>query len=413
MNKGAMPESPSPLRHAAFRWFFAGRFVSLLGSSMAPVALAFAVLHSSHSAGDLGIVLAARSVPMLAFLLAGGAVADRFSRRTVLVASNLGATGTQAVVAFLLVTGDYHLAVIAILEFLNGTITAFTSPALRGIVPELVDNAQKQRANSLLATSKNAISVGGPAISGIIVAAFGGGWAIAADAATYLVAAFCMARLDLPGRAPGKRSTFFRDIQEGWAAFRSLTWVYVTAAAFAITNLCYVGIWNVLGPTIAAASFGAASWGVVLGLRAVGVLVMSAVTYRLTLHRFLSVGQMCFVVGALPLVILGLHGGIYWLAPAAFAAGLGQGILGVAWDTSLQQHVPGALLSRVASYDDLLSYVAVPVGQVAVGPLAATFGDARVTVSGGIIFAAAALFPLFFASVRQLRQPVEHQLARS
>jgi MFS family permease len=401
------PPTGGPLAHPAFRWFFAGRFVSLVGSSMAPVALAFAVLDYSKSAADLGIVLASRSLPMLLFLLIGGAVADRLPRGTVLLVSNLGAAATQGTAAFLLVSGEYHLAAIAAIEFLNGTLTAFTSPALRGIVPQLVDAGQKQRANSLLGSAKSAVSIAGPTVSGLVVSGFGGGWAIAVDAATYLVAAYCMGRLDLPQPTAAEPSTFLHDLKEGWTGFRSMTWVVTIVAAFAVTNCVYVGVWNVLGPVIATASIGATAWGVVLSARAVGALVMSAAMYRLTVQRFLRTGLLCFSFGAVPLVILGLHSGVCWLVPAAFAAGLGHGIMGIAWDTSLQEHVPSTMLSRISAYDDLGSFIAVPVGQVAVGPLAAAFGDSHVTVAGGLVFGAATLFPLLFAGVRRLEQPGE------
>src|SRR5437764_7991095 len=101
--------SASPLRQTNFRWLFTGQTVSLLGSSMAPVALAFAVLDASDSVSQLGVVLVARMVPMLAFLLIGGATADRFSRRTVLVLSNTGSALTQGAVATVLLTGHYSL----------------------------------------------------------------------------------------------------------------------------------------------------------------------------------------------------------------------------------------------------------------------------------------------------------------
>lgn len=398
-----------PMQHTAFRWFFTGRLISLTGSSMAPVALAFAVLGYSKAATDLGLVLAARSVPLLVFLLVGGAVADRFSRSAVLRISNLGAAVTQGLVAFLLISGRYDLAEIAVLEFFNGALTAFTSPAMRGIVPQLVDAGQKQRANSLLGSSKKATSILGPTVAGVAVTTVGGGWAIAVDSASFLVAALCMARLNLPQRVPAKASTVLSDIREGWAEFRSLTWVVVIVATFALMNCIYVGVWNVLGPATAKATVGATSWGLVLSAWAAGTLLMSVAMYRITARRLLMVGQMCVLAGAVPLVALGLHAGVAWLLPAAFAAGLGQGIFGVAWETSLQEHVPNRLMSRVSSYDDLGSFIAVPVGQVVAAPLAAAFGTSRVIVTGGILYATLGAFPLLFSVVRQLRQPFPEQ----
>lgn len=191
----------APLTHTGFRVFLAARLVSLLGSSMAPVALAFAVLDASGSAGDLGVVLAAHMLPLLALLLVGGAVADRFPRRTVLVAANLGSALTQGAVAALLLTGHYSLPAVAGLELLNGALAAFTTPALRGVLPQLVDKSQLRQANSALATTRNLTKILGPGLGGLLVVAAGSGPAIAFDAATYLIAAGLFLRLPLAGTA--------------------------------------------------------------------------------------------------------------------------------------------------------------------------------------------------------------------
>ncbi|HEV7713331.1 MAG TPA: MFS transporter, partial [Asanoa sp.] len=121
-----------------FRAFYLGRLVSLAGSAMTPVALAFAILDASGRPGDLGVVLACQLVPHLALLLVGGAVADRLPRRLVLVVANLGAGLTQGAIALVLIGGAYRLALVAGLALAAGALEAFTSPALRGIVPELV-----------------------------------------------------------------------------------------------------------------------------------------------------------------------------------------------------------------------------------------------------------------------------------
>lgn len=163
---------------------------------MAPVALAFAVLDASNSPSALGIVLAANLIPHLLLLLVGGASADRFSRRTVLVAANLGSALTQGAVAAILLTGAYSLPLIVGLEFANGAIAAFTTPALRGVVPELVDAGQLQKANALLGSARNATRIIGPTVAGVLVVGVGSGPAIAFDAATYLLAALFLLRLD-------------------------------------------------------------------------------------------------------------------------------------------------------------------------------------------------------------------------
>ena len=402
---------PSLLRQADFRWFFTGQLVSLLGTSMAPVALAFAVLNASGSTGDLGVVLAARMLPMLVFLLVGGATADRFPRRTVLVAANLGSALTQGAVAGLLLTGHYSLPLVAALEFLNGVLAAFTTPALRGVVPQLVGQARVRQANSLLGSMRNATKIFGPSLSGVLVVAVGGGPAIAFDALTYLIAVGCLARLSLTDPLPaaeGARTTsLLTDIRDGWREFRRIPWLWPVSATFCLMNLVQTGTWQILGPELTKQVSGEATWGFVLSARGLGLLVMSALMYRLAVKHLLRLGQLMIALGALPLLALGARLHTPWLIAAAFVAGLGSSVCAIGWDTSLQEHVPTRLLSRVSSCDDLLSYVAIPIGQLGVGPLASAFGGFRVTTATGIVYLAAALLPLASPAVRRL--PHAHQ----
>ncbi|MEU5541499.1 MFS transporter [Streptomyces sioyaensis] len=391
------------LKQTDFRWFFTGHLVTLLGSSMAPVALTFAVLDASGSASDLGVVLAARMVPLLVFLLVGGATADRFPRRTVLVATNLGSALTQGCVAGLLLTGHYALLLVAALEFLNGTLAAFTTPALRGVIPQLVSKNRLLEANALLGSVRNATKILGPSLSGLLVVVTGSGPAIAFDALSYLLAAGCLARLSLaPDPVRHRPAGVLSDICDGWSEFRRIRWVWLGTLAFCVINLVQTGTWQILGPVLTRQLSGEATWGFVLSVRGVGLLVMSALMYRLVVRHLLRLGQLMSALGALPLLMLGAHLGAGWLIAGAFIAGLGFAASGIGWDTSLQEHVPANVLSRVSSYNDLLSCFAIPVGQLCVGPLARTFGPFRVAMTAGMVFAVVAVLPLASAAVRRL-----------
>lgn len=373
---------------------------------MAPVALALAVLQESGRPGDLGVVLASHVVPQLALLLVGGAVADRLSRRTVLVAANLGAGLTQGAVAAVLITGHYSLPVVAGLELVNGALEAFTSPALRGIVPDLVPAVGLGRANALLASSRNATKILGPTASGLLVLGAGGGWAIAVDAVSFLVAAGCLTRLRLPPvAAAAVRARVISDVWAGWQAFRGIGWLWRVSASFCAVNLVGVGTWQVLGPTLTSERSGAAAWGLVLSARSVGLLAMSAVLYRVVFRHPLRAGQLAGALGAAPLLALGLRVNLSALLICAFVAGLGVAVAGITWDTALQQNVPRDVLSRVASCDDLLSYAAIPVGQLLVGPAAARWGGPAVILWAGIAYAVAVLAPLTTRGVRDLPAP--------
>jgi hypothetical protein len=392
-----------PLRDPQFRWFFAGRLVSMTGSSMVWVALTFAILEASDRTSDLSIVVASYTVPLALFQLFGGAVADRFSRSTVLVVTHLGGAVTQGTSALLLLTGNYHLVVLAALSALNGTMQALSGPALIGIVPDLVDTRLIQRANALLGATRNATRIVGPALAGLIVAGAGGGWAVAVDALAYLVAAFCLSRVRLPAPVRAAGASMLRDLRDGWDSFRSRTWVWAGSLSFAVINFVQAGVWGVLGPVIAEDTIGAASWGLVLSATAAGFLVSSVVMYRVTFTHLLGVGQAFLVLGALPLVLLGLGVPTPVLVVGAFLSGVGTGGYGIAYETSFQEHIPGESLSRVASIDSMWSLVTVPLGQLAVIPVAAAFGDAQVAIVAGLVFAVVAMGMLAVRPIRRLR----------
>ncbi len=397
---------PTPVRSllkGRFGWFFVGRTVDLAGSSMTTVALALAVLQASGSAADLGIVLAANMIPTLVLLLVGGAVADRVRRRTVLIVTNLATAATMAVLAVILITNHYDLSVVAGLALVNGGVSAFSQPALRGIVPELVERHDLQRANALLASSQNTVRILGPMVASVLVATVGGGWALAADAATYLLAAAAFTRIPGASRPPAANKALWRDLVDGWSVFRSMRWVVIMTISFALVNAFNVGPWNVLGPQVVSGNDGAVGWGTVQTVRAVGLLVMSVVAVKIVLRRPLRDGRLWGTLAGVPLLAVGLSGDAWIVAAAAFVGGLGFTVAAITWESTLQAAVPEESLSRVAAYDDLLSYLAIPLSQLAVGPLAATYGAKKVSLVCGIAFMVVCVAPLLNRDVRNLR----------
>ena len=157
-----IPDALTPLREPRFAWFYAARVTSTAGSTMAPIALAFAVLDLTDSASALGLVLAARTIPMVLFLLLGGVVSDRFSRSTVVRTANVLSALTQGMVAYLVISGHAELWMLIVLEAANGTVAAFTMPAMEGIVPQLAPRSHLQQANALLSFSRAGLNVVGP-----------------------------------------------------------------------------------------------------------------------------------------------------------------------------------------------------------------------------------------------------------
>ena len=146
------------LRHRNFRLVFGAYAISVFGDFVVPVALAFAVLDLTGSATDLGLVLGARVLPIVLFVLVGGVWADRLPRHHVIVASNIVRAAGQALLGVLLLTGVAEIWQIAALQVVHGAATAFSRPAGTGLVADVVPGERLQQANALFFLS---LSIGG------------------------------------------------------------------------------------------------------------------------------------------------------------------------------------------------------------------------------------------------------------
>ncbi|UYM06044.1 MFS transporter [Solicola gregarius] len=398
---------PSPLRSSRFRWFFTGRTLSFLGSSMAPVALAFAVLDITGSPASLGIVLAARSIPMAALMLVGGVISDRFSRSTVLVVSNSLTGLSQGLAATLLITGNAEVWSLAVIEAVNGVVVAFTFPAMQSVIPMVVDRDDLQQTNAILSFSRQGMFVIGPSLAGLFVVTIGSGWAIAVDGASYVVSAFCMSRLHLRAVERTDPSSMVADLREGWGVFVSMQWVWVVVSAFGVLNMIHAGVIFTLGPVIAKDTIGEGAWGAVLSAESVGFLVTTLVLMRVRLRYPLRAGMLGMASLALPMLALGAAPQTLVLATLMFLAGVGTEIFGIGWSTAMHENVPNELQSRLWSYDAFGSFVAIPIGQLLAGPLAAAFDARTVAVVAGALYAVVALAALLSPDVRRLRHEAE------
>ena len=384
--------SLSVLRLRDFRLLFAGQGVSVLGDRMVAVALAFAVLELGGSASEVGMVLAASWAPLAMTVLVGGVVADRTSRRAVMVAADLVRFASQGTMAVLLITGAAEIWMLAALAGITGAATGFFNPASTGLLPEVVPEEQLQPANALRGTAVSGSEILGPLLAGVLVAAAGAGWAIAVDAATFAVSAACLTMLRPPGRELAERRSFVAELRDGWTAFRSRRWVWTFVAYFAFSNLLW-GAWSSLGPIVADQDLGgAAAWGTVLGAVGVGALAGSLMATRARPRRPLLFVAVIEGLFAMPLAFLAAGAAVPLLAVGAFLSGVGM-MLGMAvWESTLQRHVPAGSLSRVASYDWFGSYAFYPLGLALWGSVAGAIGlHSALWLAFGLFAAAAAV----------------------
>jgi len=403
----ARGDALATLREPNFRFYFFSRLVNGAGSTMASVALAFAVLEVSHSPTALGIVLAAESIPLVLFLLVGGVIADRFGRTLVLQVCNVSAGLTQLAVAGLVISGVAQLWQLVVLSALSGTAMAISFPALASVMPQLVPRDKLQPANVLMSMQRGTLNVIGPTIGGVLVVTVGAGWAVAVDGLTYLFAAALLLPVKIPPPPRTDQASMVGELREGWRYFRSTTWLWLIVVAFGVLNALHSGF-NTLGPVVAVTTdIGEAGWGLILSAGAVGLLVTTVVMLRVPLNRPLLWGMLGCAFFGLPMLVLGLQPNLVAVMVASFVSGAGIEVFSLGWNLAMQEHVPDEMLSRAYSYDALGSFVAIPVGQLAVGPLGAAFGVQEVLLICGVAYTVICLATLGSRSVRDL-QRVDH-----
>jgi predicted MFS family arabinose efflux permease len=397
-----------PLRHREFRWLLAGRSASYLGNAVAPIALAFAVLDLTGSVSDLGWVVGARSVTNVVLLLFGGVVADRLPRAFVLTASCVAAALTQGAVAVIVLTGTATVGWLIVLGAVNGAVSAMAFPAAAALTPQTVPEALVRPANALLRLSINSALVGGAAVGGILVAAVGPGWGIAVDAAMFATSGVLFSRIRVTDvhAASGEHEqpSTWRQLREGWGEFTQRRWVWAVVLQFMVVNASLTGAVAVLGPAVADDSFGRRAWGFVLAAQTVGMVIGGLVALRWQPRHALRYGVALTALTAVPLLVLAHAPSALVLGVTMLADGIAIEQFGVAWDVSLQQNVPADRLARVYSYDAVGSFVAIPVGQMLVGPIAGQVGVEATLTGAAVLVVLATVAALASGSVRGLQR---------
>ena len=403
-----MPDSLAPLRSVTYRRFFVGQLTSAFGDGMVAVALAFAVLDVTGSSAALGWVLGVRTAFTIAALLLGGAVADRFSQRPVMLAADVVRFGSQAVLAALLFTGNAQLWQMLVLYAIHGSCTGFFYPAVSALAPQLVPQSQLQQANALRWAADAAGGVAGPAVAGLVLAAASPAWAIAVDSVTFACSAVALALLALP-RVERGREPLLRQLIVGWNEFRSRSWLWISNIQAAVTNALLGAPFFVAGPVIAREHLGGeAAWGLIVAAGGIGNLAGGVAALHHRPRRPMFVATLLFATFAVPGALLALAAPA-WLVGATYLAASAGGIAGnVFWETTLQAQVPNDVLSRVTAYDWFSSLVADPAGYVVTGILVADVGATRGLATMIAAGAVVCLVIPFLGPVRRLEAAQPH-----
>lgn len=397
-----------PLRHRAYRLVWLGRATSSMGDRLIYIAFAFAVLHVGGSASQLGLVLGLGVTVRIVLLLAGGVWADRLPRQLVMLTAD-GVRGTvEAALAILLITGHATLWQLAVGWLLHSAAESFFGPASEGLVPQLVPKEDIQQANALLELTSNVPAIFGPVLSGLLIAAFGTGWVFALDAATFAASAICLSLVRLPPRVAKAQESFLRELKEGWDAVRSRAWYWQNLITHALWNFGFP-FFQVLGPVVAIKHLGGAdAWGLISGASGLGYVLGSVLVLRWKPRRPLIVGNAGLVLGGIPIVLLAIPTSTWPIAIALFTSSFGLALLNTLWGSVVQARIPEEVLSRVSSWDWLISLVINPVGLAIAGPMAVLLGVRTTLLVGAALVAIPNALVCFVPSVRAIeREPAE------
>jgi len=390
-----------------FRAFYVGYVTSLLGTSMSSVAIAWAVLQSTSSPTALGTVMAAGVVPQVLLMTFAGAIADRFGRRRIMLGADVLRCGAQAALALAVFAGRPPLWLFLLLAWLRGSGDAFFTPSLAALTVEISPANQLGNANSLFGLARSATMIAGPSLSGVLVAFTGPALVIAVDAATYAVSVVALTVLKLPpvpkSEVRGPR-VLLRDMADGWADYRSRTWLWVTSLQWAFFNLLTWAPWMVLGPVQGRSYLGgSAVWGAIMAAQGAGAIAGGLLCLGRRPKRPVVLATAAMFGYAAPDIPMALHAAAPWVAIAAFLCGAGSAMSSAFLGTAEQQQIPADRLARVSALSMFSAYGVGVIGYGIDGPLGTALGVPAVfAIGAGYGFVSSAIV-LSLPSVRAVR----------
>jgi MFS family permease len=398
---------PAVLSLPQFRLLFSGQAVSVIGDALFPVALAFAVLDElDGTAGQLGIVLAAQTLPLAVLILAAGVWADRLNRRNVMIVSDLGRGAVQATLATLLLTDAAELWHVVALAALYGVFDAGFQPAAGGLVPQIAGREHLQEANALLGLARHVGLVIGPAIAGVLIAVSSPGTAIAVDAATFVISAAFLTQLRVTTDKRVTEHHFWADLKGGIAEVAQRRWMWTFMPGFSAYHLLALPCVLALGPVIADRELnGASSWATITACFGIGTILGSVVALRLRARHPMYGAAVAFIGASCQPLIIAYGDSTAAIAALLAVAGVAVSYGFTLWDTSLGREIPPHALSRVTSLDWFTTTGLMPVGFAVVAPAAELIGTRTTMLACGVIVITLFAAALAVGDVRRLTAP--------
>jgi MFS family permease len=397
----------APFKHPAYARLWTGAFVSNIGTWMEALALGTYVQQQTGQAAWTGTVAAAAFVPIAFFSPIGGALADRFPRRWLLIITSLVQTALAALLTILFVVGHPSAPTITLIALGNGVCAALGFPSFQAMLPDLVPVEDLPGAIALSSAQYNLGRVIGPAIAGIVITIGGFAWAEGANAVSFLAVVAVMLTLTLPAPSAHARSEpFRRAIADGFRFVRQEPGLRITALAMCL-NTFLAAPFIALVPTMALEVLHRGSSGTAILITAQGMgAVLMAFSLGTLVERYGARRVLMTLMTTLPIALVAYAGapGLTLSAVTLFAVGLVYlGALS-SFTTIAQLRVPAEIRGRVLAVFTVILGSLYPLGAILQGKIADHIG-LRETTAG-----AAVLMALVMFATRIVRPGITHSI---
>jgi MFS family permease len=392
-------------RSRNFRLLWTGQAVSMLGDTAFLVALGWRTFTLTGSARSLAYVLTLQGVGLLLTVLVGGALADRYDRRRMMLASDLARFGLIAVLTVIDGTGHLSIGILLGLAFAEGLATGFFTPALGGLVPLVVEEPSLGSANALIGMARQGSLLVGPSFAGLLYGFAGSTVVFGFNAASFLVSfAFVWATRPRPAERGAAEGTL-REIGAGIRYVAGVPWLWVTILLFAFVLMCQWAPIQVLTPKLVRAHFhlGVKAYGFAFSMLGAGMIVGAVAFAQSNLRRRRGlISYLIWMLNSLLVVVFALSPWYSLAVVAAFLRGICIGFGVAVWETMLMELVPQHMLSRVISLDWFGSFGLTPVGLVVVGAISGLAAPGTIIALGACISILTVAGGLFSRQIRTI-----------
>src|SRR3954447_935120 len=391
-------------RRFVLLWF--GQAVNTLGHGLSIVALA-TLLTQDYGTSTLGIVLAVDSAAMGVALLAGGVVADRYSRTAVMACSDL--MRVIAVLGYALAPKGTPLLLLCVFAVLEGAGSGLFGPAWRAVLPQIVPLEKLREVNAVVQMTQRGGMIIGAALGGVLVATVGPRPALLLDGATYVISLATLLVVSLPSvaeEAPGGLRAALHEAREGVRVVVRRPWVAVVMVQGTLQVLFAFAPMKVLAPEVSEQRYGPGAYGVLMACVPAGMLLGSLVALRLRPRRDGVAAMHAVAPMALVMLCLTVDVPLWVWCAALLVLWAGISVFSVLWFTSLQRAYAPAIQGRVFAVEQLATFALDPVGLALAPAAAVALGVGTVGVVAAVVLLVSTYAVLVVPGVVHLSDPV-------